>query len=195
MNIDDIKIFPFFSDPNPDKLKEKEREYLHSGMTDSNIIVDAQGNLIDGYCWYLLAKSYGLNDIPVRRYSGRREIVKAYHKKGGHLYFWELPGSLIGRIKAGDKLIVDTLRGYRTVKVVSVEEYDVKEHGTLKTAIRKPRKKRPDDTEFVLCPVCGCKSRQKVRRDTVARRLPVFCSKCNQTTVVNLSTGYHVEVV
>lgn len=195
MKLDDIKIFPFLSEPNPDKLARKEWKYLQNGMAESNIVVDIQGNLIDGYCWYLLSKRYGLTDVPVRIYSGKREIVKAYHKKGGDLYLWELPAVLIGKVKAGDKLIVDTSRGCRMVKVVSVEEYDAKEHGTLKTAIRKPGKKRPDDTQFVLCPVCGCKSRQKIRRDTVARRLPVFCSKCKQTTTVNVSEGFHVEVI
>lgn len=50
-------------------------------------------------------------------------------------------------------------------------------------------------TKFILCPICGNKTRQKVGKDTSARNLPVFCSKCKQVTVVNLCEGFHVEVI
>ena len=68
----------------------------------------------------LLAKAHGLDFVPIRY--GRRQIIRASHKKGGKLYAWELPGLLVGRVSVGEKLIVGTSRGLRTVTVAAVEE-------------------------------------------------------------------------
>ena len=51
-----------------------------------------------------------------------RQIVRASHKPGGKMYSWELPGLLIDRVSAGDKVVVRTERGARTVIVTAVEE-------------------------------------------------------------------------
>ncbi len=139
MMIDDIKIPICFSDcpPKEKKMQKKEQYFHETGLLESEIILDGAGNLIDGYTSYLLAKAHGLASVPVRY--GRRQIVKAYHKKGGELYTWELPGLLVGRVSAGEKLIVETSRGLRTVKVSSVEEYSGQITEPLKMAIRKLR--------------------------------------------------------
>ena len=43
-----------------------------------------------------------------------------------------------------------------------------------------------DKTEWVICPVCGNKTRNKVRQDTVLKQFPLFCPKCKQETLINV---------
>lgn len=51
---------------------------------------------------------------------------------------WELPGVLIDRVAPGEKLIVRTGRGIRTVTVAAVEEYNPEQQiEPLRRAIRK----------------------------------------------------------
>ena len=40
--------------------------------------------------------------------------------------------------------------------------------------------------QWVLCPICGGKTRQKMREDTVAKNLIVFCPKCKNESVVDI---------
>ena len=48
----------------------------------------------------------------------------------------------------------------------------------------------PDDgyihSEWLLCPICGNKTRTKVREDTTLQNYPLFCPKCKQETLVNV---------
>lgn len=123
VEIDDIKIYPCFA-ANPPKLgrvERKEWQYAEFGLAEADIVLDSSNHLIDGYIWYLLAKSYGLTHVPVRY--GRRQIITAAHRTGGKLYRWELPGILVGRVHPGEKVKVQTCRGIRTVRVAGVEEY------------------------------------------------------------------------
>ena len=39
-------------------------------------------------------------------------------------------------------------------------------------------------TEWILCPVCGSKTRNKVREDTVLKNYPLYCPKCRQETLI-----------
>ena len=39
---------------------------------------------------------------------------------------------------------------------------------------------------WVLCPVCGSKTRIKVREDTILERFPLYCPKCKQETLIEL---------
>ena len=41
-------------------------------------------------------------------------------------------------------------------------------------------------TEWVKCPVCGHKTRNKVREDTVIKKFPLFCPRCKQETLVEV---------
>ena len=118
----------------------KEQYFRETGCLQSEIILDGAGNLIDGYTSYLLAKAHGLASVPIRY--GRRQIVRASHRNGGKLYAWELPGLLVGRVSVGEKLIVRTSRGLRTVTVAEVEEYAEQDPEPLRMAIRKPRGRR-----------------------------------------------------
>lgn len=39
---------------------------------------------------------------------------------------------------------------------------------------------------WLLCPVCGNKTRLKVRPDTELVNFPLYCPKCKQETLVNV---------
>ncbi len=39
-------------------------------------------------------------------------------------------------------------------------------------------------SEWLLCPVCGNKTRNKIREDTVLRNYPLYCPKCRQEVLV-----------
>ena len=41
--------------------------------------------------------------------------------------------------------------------------------------------------EWVLCPVCGNKTRTKVREDTVLVNFPLYCPKCKHEILINLT--------
>lgn len=40
--------------------------------------------------------------------------------------------------------------------------------------------------KWVLCPICGGKTRTKIRPDTEAKNLIVFCPKCKRENLVNI---------
>lgn len=42
------------------------------------------------------------------------------------------------------------------------------------------------ETEWLLCPVCGRKTHNKIREDTEMKNFPLYCPKCKQETVVNV---------
>lgn len=140
MKIDDIKIYPCFTDhpPKAGKMERKEQYFMETGLLQSPIILNSDNYLIDGYTSYLVAKHKGIRSVPVRY--GKRQIMRAYHKQGGRLYDWELPQKLIDRVSAGDKVLIHTQRGIRTVRVAAVEEYAGHEQKPLRMVIKVKRK-------------------------------------------------------
>ena len=40
--------------------------------------------------------------------------------------------------------------------------------------------------EWILCPICGNKTRVKICDDTVIENLPLLCPKCKQETIINV---------
>lgn len=50
------------------------------------------------------------------------------------------------------------------------------------------------DTEWILCPVCGSKTRDKLRKDTVLKNYPLYCPKCKQETLIN-AKELHITVI
>lgn len=40
--------------------------------------------------------------------------------------------------------------------------------------------------KWILCPVCGSKTRDKIREDTELKNFPVFCPKCKRETIINV---------
>lgn len=41
-----------------------------------------------------------------------------------------------------------------------------------------------DKTQWILCPVCGSKTRNKVSGDTVLKNYPLYCPKCRQEILI-----------
>jgi len=40
--------------------------------------------------------------------------------------------------------------------------------------------------KWLLCPVCGNKTRLRLREDTVLENFSLFCPKCRQETLINV---------
>ena len=39
--------------------------------------------------------------------------------------------------------------------------------------------------EWILCPIYGNKTRDRIREDTVLRNYPLFCPKCKKETIID----------
>lgn len=39
-------------------------------------------------------------------------------------------------------------------------------------------------SEWILCPVCGSKTRDRIREDTVLENYPLYCPKCKQESLI-----------
>ncbi|MBP3610806.1 MAG: cysteine-rich KTR domain-containing protein [Lachnospiraceae bacterium] len=42
------------------------------------------------------------------------------------------------------------------------------------------------NTEWVKCPICGNKTRNKIRKDTLLKNYPLFCPKCKNETLIEI---------
>jgi Zn-finger nucleic acid-binding protein len=40
------------------------------------------------------------------------------------------------------------------------------------------------NADWLFCPVCGNKTRLKIREDTELRNFPLYCPKCRQETLI-----------
>ena len=40
------------------------------------------------------------------------------------------------------------------------------------------------ENKWVLCPVCGAITRDRIREDTVLLNYPLYCPKCKQETLI-----------
>ena len=49
--------------------------------------------------------------------------------------------------------------------------------------------------EWILCPVCGSKTRLKIREDTVLENFPLYCPKCKQETLINVRKMMNMAVI
>ena len=41
-------------------------------------------------------------------------------------------------------------------------------------------------SEWVLCPVCNNKTRNRIREDTEVINFPLYCPKCKQESLINI---------
>lgn len=41
-------------------------------------------------------------------------------------------------------------------------------------------------TEWIRCPVCGNKTRGRIREDTILKNYPLCCPKCRQETLIKV---------
>lgn len=42
-----------------------------------------------------------------------------------------------------------------------------------------------EKSNWILCPACGNKTRDKIREDTELVNYPLFCPKCKKETLIN----------
>lgn len=40
--------------------------------------------------------------------------------------------------------------------------------------------------QWLLCPSCGSKTRDKVREDTILKNYPLYCPKCKNVTLIDV---------
>ena len=50
------------------------------------------------------------------------------------------------------------------------------------------------EIKWVICPVCHNKTRVKVREDTVIKNFLLYCSKCRQENLINIS-NFQIDVI
>lgn len=43
-----------------------------------------------------------------------------------------------------------------------------------------------ENTEWINCPICGNKTRNKIRKDTILKNYPLFCPKCKNETLIKI---------
>ena len=41
-----------------------------------------------------------------------------------------------------------------------------------------------NEKKWILCPICGSKTRDRIRQDTILRNYPLYCPKCKQETLI-----------
>ena len=42
--------------------------------------------------------------------------------------------------------------------------------------------------KWILCPVCGNKTRDRIREDTALKNYPLYCPKCKQETLIEVKS-------
>jgi len=48
---------------------------------------------------------------------------------------------------------------------------------------------------WVYCPICHNKTRTKIRKETVATRLPVYCPMCKNEFLMDIEKGRAKEAI
>ena len=48
--------------------------------------------------------------------------------------------------------------------------------------------------EFILCPICGNKTRIQIKDNTEIKNLPLYCPKCKKETLINVQK-FNVTVI
>ncbi|HAX0996596.1 TPA: conjugal transfer protein [Enterococcus faecium] len=43
--------------------------------------------------------------------------------------------------------------------------------------------------KWILCPVCGNKTRLKIREDTELKKFPLYCPKCRQENLIGVPSA------
>ncbi len=47
---------------------------------------------------------------------------------------------------------------------------------------------------WIKCPICGNKTRDKIRPDTVIVKFPLYCPKCKNETLINVKQ-FNITVI
>lgn len=51
-----------------------------------------------------------------------------------------------------------------------------------------------EEAKFILCPICGNKTRNKARTDTELKNFPLFCPKCKKESLIDVK-NFEVKVI
>lgn len=51
-----------------------------------------------------------------------------------------------------------------------------------------------NESEWILCPVCGGKTRLQIRENTELKNFPLYCPKCKRETLIN-AKELHITVI
>lgn len=43
-----------------------------------------------------------------------------------------------------------------------------------------------NDLEWIKCPICGNKTRLKIRSDTIIKNFPLYCPKCKKESLIEV---------
>ncbi|WP_278883963.1 cysteine-rich KTR domain-containing protein [[Ruminococcus] torques] len=49
-------------------------------------------------------------------------------------------------------------------------------------------------SEWIMCPICGNKTRDKIREDTELKNFPLYCPKCKQESLID-AKKLHITVI
>ena len=49
-------------------------------------------------------------------------------------------------------------------------------------------------SEWIMCPICGNKTRDKIREDTELKNFPLYCPKCKQDSLID-AKKLHITVI
>ena len=49
-------------------------------------------------------------------------------------------------------------------------------------------------SEWIRCPVCNNKTRDRIRKDTILKNYPLYCPKCKQECLIS-AKGQHITVI
>lgn len=49
-------------------------------------------------------------------------------------------------------------------------------------------------SEWILCPICGCKTHNKIRKDTIIKNFPLYCPKCKKESLIEVKQ-FQVKVI
>lgn len=48
--------------------------------------------------------------------------------------------------------------------------------------------------EFILCPICGNKTKDRIRADTELKNFPLFCPKCKKESLIEVK-NFIIKVI
>lgn len=60
--------------------------------------------------------------------------------------------------------------------------------------VKENTMKNPVKTEWVRCPYCGNKTRNKIREDTILSNYPLYCPKCRQESLIDIQ-NFHMRAI
>lgn len=54
--------------------------------------------------------------------------------------------------------------------------------------------KNEKQRDWIKCPVCGNKTRDKIQENTIMRNFPLYCPKCKRESLINVN-NFEIQVI